>query len=57
MIPPIINPLNFAGKSEDKIAVQPAADDVETTTDQLAKQYREVVAPATIKVLNKVMSN
>ena len=53
MIPPIIDPLNFAGKSEVKIAVEQAAEYVKTKTDQLAKQYRKVVAPTTIKVLNK----
>ena len=53
MIPPIIDPLNFARKSEVKIAVEQAAEYVKTKTDQLAKQYRKVVAPTTIKVLNK----
>jgi hypothetical protein len=35
----------------------PPTEYVKIKTDQLAKQYRKVVAPATIKVLNKVMSN
>ena len=38
-------------------AVEPAAEYVKSKTDQLAKQYRKVVAPTTIKVINKVMSN
>ena len=33
MIPPIIDPLNFAGKSEVKIAVEQAAEYVKTKTD------------------------
>ena len=53
MIPPIIDPLNFAGKSEVKMAVELPTEYVKTKTDQLAKQYRKLVAAATINVLNK----
>ncbi|XP_071127157.1 uncharacterized protein [Mytilus edulis] len=48
MIPPVINPVDSGPEM-----VKPASEQMRTKTEQMAREYRKIVAPASVKVLQK----